>query len=335
MRPPCVTRDARGVRVRALHVSDGDDAAGDGMRRPVVAGRCPAAWASWPATATSGSPARGFRPVARSATICSSCPSRASDPGRTAVLAFAGKAAGPFSESDRLLAATLAAHAGSSLRNTLSFQHEHEIAETFQNALRMEPWPIPGLDVGVCYNPATDAARVGGDFYDLVPLGPGRLMVAVGDVCGKGLSAAAQTAVVRYMLRAYAAEGSPGEALSRLNAAMIAQDDTQPFVTLVVAYVDVARRMFEYAVAGHPRPLVLTGGGQLAVPREGGFPLGLFRGAVYPTNRVVLPEASTVVLFTDGIVDARQGRELFGEGRLLEAMGERLDRAAPELLRSW
>jgi serine phosphatase RsbU (regulator of sigma subunit) len=309
---------------------DGDDAAGEGLRRPAAASSLPGGLSAlagddeW--LAGGGLPAGG-----QAGDDLLVVPLESERPGQTAVLAFADKEAGSFSESDRLLAATLAAHAGSSLRNTLSFQHEHEIAETFQNALRMEPWPMAGLDVGVCYNPATDAARVGGDFYDLVSLGPGRLMVAVGDVCGKGLPAAAQTAVARYMLRAYAAEGSPGEALSRLNAAMIDQDDTQPFVTLVVAYVDVGRRMFEYAVAGHPRPLVQTADGQFAVPRDGSFPLGVIRGAVYATNRVVLPEASTVLLFTDGIVDARHERELFGEGRLLDAVGARLDRPAAEL----
>ena len=143
-----------------------------------------------------------------------------------------------------------AAQLSASLHNAIAYQREHVIAETFQQALLMEPPAIPGIEVGVRYRAATDSARVGGDFYDLVTLGPGKLMVIVGDVCGKSLAAAAQSAVVRYMLRAYAAEGSPGEALSRLNSAVITQTPNQPFVTLVVAYVDVARHMFEYAVAG-------------------------------------------------------------------------------------
>ena len=138
----------------------------------------------------------------------------------------------------------------------------------------MEPPAVPGMEVGVRYRAATDAARVGGDFYDIVSRGPGRLMIIVGDVCGKSLAAAAQSAVVRYMLRAYAAEGSPGEALSRLNAAVIAQTPNQPFVTLIVAYIDVARHVFEYACAGHPRPMVLAGQGVFPVPDEGGVPVG-------------------------------------------------------------
>ena len=236
------------------------------------------------------------------------------------VLVVADRQQGEFDDEDRLLLATLAAQLNASMHNAIAYQREHVIAETFQQALLMEPPAIPGIEVGVHYRAATDSARVGGDFYDLVSLGPGKLMVIVGDVCGKSLAAAAQSAVVRYMLRAYAAEGSPGEALSRLNAAVITQTPNQPFVTLVVAYVDVARHMFEYAVAGHPRPVVLAGRGEFPMPGEGNVPVGIFRGATYPTNRAVLPDDSCVVFYTDGITDARRDGILFGEERLLEAL---------------
>ncbi len=233
-----------------------------------------------------------------------------------------------FDREDRQLLATLAAQLSASLHNATAYQREHAIAETFQQALLMEPPAIPGIEVGVRYRAATDAARVGGDFYDVVTLGPGRLMVIVGDVCGKSLAAAAQSAVVRYMLRAYAAEGSPGEALSRLNSAVIAQTPDQPFVTLVVAYLDVARHMFEYAVAGHPRPVVLAGHSTFPMPEDGNVPVGIFRGAVYPTNRAILPESSCVVLYTDGITDARRDGVLFGEKRLRETIDASLSLGA-------
>jgi sigma-B regulation protein RsbU (phosphoserine phosphatase) len=236
------------------------------------------------------------------------------------VLVVADKQQGEFDNEDRMLLATLAAQLNASMHNAIAYQREHVIAETFQQALLMEPPAIPGIEVGVHYRAATDSARVGGDFYDLVSLGPGKLMVIVGDVCGKSLAAAAQSAVVRYMLRAYAAESSPGEALTRLNSAVITQTPNQPFVTLVVAYVDVARHMFEYAVAGHPRPLVLAGLGEFPMPGEGNVPVGIFRGATYPTNRAVLPDDSCVVLYTDGITDARRDGILFGEERLHEAV---------------
>jgi len=252
-------------------------------------------------------------------------------PQQASTLVVADKQEGAFDDEDRLLVATLGAQLSASLHNATAYQREHAIAETFQQALLMEPPAIPGIDVGVRYRAATDTARVGGDFYDLVTLGPGRLMIIVGDVCGKSLSAAAQSAVVRYMLRAYAAEGSPGEALSRLNSAVLAQIPDQPFVTLVVAYIDVARHMFEYAVAGHPRPIVLAGHGQFPVPGEGNVPVGILRGVVYPTNRAILPDDTCVVLYTDGITDARAGGSLFGEARLHETVLQHLGIPAQEL----
>ncbi len=252
-------------------------------------------------------------------------------PQQASTLVVVDKDRGDFDEEDRLLLATLGAQLGASLHNITAYQREHAIAETFQQALLMKPPAIPGIDVGVRYRAATEAARVGGDFYDLVTLSPGRLMVIVGDVCGKSLGAAAQSAVVRYMLRAYAAEGSPGEALSRLNSAVIAQSPDQPFVTLVVAYIDVARHMFEYAVAGHPRPLILAGRREFPVPGEGNVPVGIFRGAVYPTNRAILPDDTCVVMYTDGMTDARIHGRLFGEERLRKAVAENLQLPAQGL----
>ncbi len=258
-------------------------------------------------------------------------PLESDDPRQSAALVVADKIDGPFDSADELLVATLAAQLDASLHNTTAYQREHAIAETFQQALLLDPPAVAGVDIGVCYRAATEAARVGGDFYDLVTLAPGRLLVTVGDVCGKSLSAAAQSAVVRYMLRGYAAEGSSGEALSRLNSTIITQTPNQPFVTLVVAYVDVTRHMFEYAVAGHPRPIVLAGSGEFPVPGEGHVPVGIFRGAVYPTNRVVLPEDASIVLYTDGLTDARRDGVLFGEQRLKETILANLHLSAPDL----
>lgn len=134
--------------------------------------------------------------------------------GKTSMLVVSGSSDGEFDDEDELLITTLAAQLGASLHNAMAYQREHAIAETFQEALLQEPPFVAGVEMGVRYRAATDAARIGGDFYDLVMLAPGKLMVTVGDVCGKGLGAAAHSATVRYMLRAYVAEGSPGR-LSR------------------------------------------------------------------------------------------------------------------------
>jgi GAF domain-containing protein len=238
---------------------------------------------------------------------------------------------GEFGEDDKRLATTLAAQLSLRLRNVHAFQREHQIAEEFQNALLEPPPAIGGVEFGVRYVPAGQVARVGGDFYDFVRLGPQRFMVAIGDVCGRGLNAAVETAMVRYMLRSYVAESSPGESLARLNAAIGSQAPELPFLTMLVAYVDVARCTFDYAVAGHPRPIVFVEGERVALSEEGGFPIGVFPNSVYPTNRGVLSAASTVVLYTDGLAEARREATQIGEERLVRLMGRHLDRSAQDL----
>lgn len=238
---------------------------------------------------------------------------------------------GEFGEDDKRLATTLAAQLSLRLRNVHAYQREHQIAEEFQNALLEPPPAVAGVEFGVRYVPAGQAARVGGDFYDFVRLGPQRFMVAIGDVCGRGLNAAVETAMVRYMLRAYVAESSPGESLARLNATISAQAPDLPFLTMLVAYVDVARHTFDYAVAGHPRPVVFAAGERVALVEEGGFPIGVFPNSVYPTNRGVLPSGSTVVLYTDGLAEARREATQIGEERLVRLIARHLERPTQEL----
>jgi len=160
------------------------------------------------------------------------------------------------------------------------------------------------------------------------------VLIAVGDVCGRGLQAAVETALLRYTLRAYAQESSPGEALSRLNSAMLAQDSELPFATIVVASLDVRRRNLEYAVAGHPRPIVLAGRRRFAIAQAGGFPISMFPGETYATHRCVLPEETTIVLYTDGLTEARRGGRMLGERGLRETVRRHLDEPAQQLAES-
>ena len=144
-------------------------------------------------------------------------------PDTLAALVFQRLREGSFDNDDGRLATTMAAQLSLTLRNVHAFQREHEIAETFQKALLVEPPLLVGAEIGVKYQAAARGARVGGDFYDILQLSPGRVLIAVGDVCGRGLQAAVETALLRYTLRAYAQESSPGEALARLNSALLAQ----------------------------------------------------------------------------------------------------------------
>jgi serine phosphatase RsbU (regulator of sigma subunit) len=245
-----------------------------------------------------------------------------------------GTVSDTFDEDDGRLATTLAAQLALTLRNVRAFQREHEIAETFQQALLVEPPLLAGAEIGVNYRAAAHAARVGGDFYDILQVAPGRVLIAVGDVCGRGLQAAVETALLRYTLRAYAQESSPGEALSRLNSALLAQDPDLPFATVVLISLDVGRRYLEYAVAGHQRPIVLAGGRRFAIAQAGGFPVSLFDGETYPTHRCVLPEDATIVLYTDGLTEARSDGRMLGEEGLRDALERHLDEPAQRLAES-
>jgi len=253
-------------------------------------------------------------------------------PDMLAGLVFQRARDGSFGEDDGRLATTMAAQLALTLRNVQAFQREHEIAETFQQALLVEPPLLAGAEIGVKYQAATQAARVGGDFYDILQVAPDRVLIAVGDVCGRGLEAAVETALLRYTLRAYAQESSPGEALSRLNSAVLAQDPDMPFATIVLALLDVRRRNLEFAVAGHPRPIVLAGRRRFAVAQAGGFPVSLFPGETYPTNRCVLPEDATIVLYTDGLTEARRdGGPMLGERGLRETIRRHLNEPPQQL----
>jgi len=261
-------------------------------------------------------------------------PVRRQRTGALAALVFERSREDSFSDDDGRLATTMAAQLALTLRNVHAFQREHAIAETFQQALLVQPPLLAGAEIGVRYQAATRAARVGGDFYDILQLAPGRVLIAVGDVCGRGLQAAVETALLRYTLRAYAQESSPGEALSRLNAALIAQDPELPFATIVLALLDVRRRTLEFAVAGHPRPLVLAGRRRFPVAQAGGFPVSMFEGETYPTNRCVLPEDATIVFYTDGLTEARRDGRMLGERGLRETVRRHLGEPAQQLAES-
>ena len=255
-------------------------------------------------------------------------------PDTLAALVFQRSRESSFDDDDGRLATTMAAQLSLTLRNVHAFQREHEIAETFQKALLVEPPLLAGAEIGVKYQAAARGARVGGDFYDILQLSPGRVLIAVGDVCGRGLQAAVETALLRYTLRAYAQESSPGEALSRLNSALLAQDPELPFATIVLASLDVRRRNLEYAVAGHPRPIVLAGRRRFSIAQAGGFPISMFAGETYTTNRCVLPEEATIILYTDGLTEARRDGHMLGERGLRETIRRHLEEPAQQLAES-
>ncbi len=234
------------------------------------------------------------------------------------------KMTGEFTENDAAVLVQLARVGAIALQNTREYEREHDIAETLQRSLLPEHIPSPpGTVIATRYFPGASGARVGGDWYDVIPLPGGRLAIVLGDVVGHGLRAAATMGQLRAALRAYAVvDPSPVSVLERLEHLLVAAGDAvEGYVaTLFYAVVDPSSQELHYISAGHPAPVLLSASGE-ATLLSGALtvPLGLGGGPTVVPGTVVLPLGSTLVMYTDGLIE-RRGESLDdGLDRLLRA----------------
>src|ERR1051326_5122926 len=167
------------------------------------------------------------------------------------------------------------------------------------------------------------ALKVGGDLYDFVELAEGLIAVAVGDVSGKGVSAALFAAKVMSDLR-YQAQGqtTASTILTRLNRALSQRNDEGMFVTLALIVIDVRKAHLMVASAGHPLPLVRHATGEVGeIGKTGDKPLGLDEDAAFTQHEYEIDRGDRVVLFTDGVLEAlNRADELYGDARLADAI---------------
>ena len=197
-------------------------------------------------------------------------------------------------------------------------RHEHQIAETLQRSLLSAPAEdaFAGLCVHTEYEPAWKEALVGGDFYDVLALGEGRVAFVVGDVTGKGLAAATHTAEVKFALRAILHEHpEPARALTRLNRFLMQPQPggpELPLVAVALAVVDARTGEAAVASAGAEYPLLLRAGGGAEALRAGGMLLGTLRDAEYEAQTLRLLPGDSLLLVTDGLTEARGGSQFFG-----------------------
>jgi len=255
--------------------------------------------------------------------------------GRSAVLGaltFVSAHARRFDGADLELAHELGRRAGIALENARLYRERTDIAHTLQVALVPDPVPLaPGWDVAALYRPAGEASEAGGDFYDMVRTGDGWLVV-IGDVTGKGARAASLTALARYTLRTAAMlTDDPGAALAALNAGLMRRDDVAYCTAALVALTDDGdRARARVYSAGHPLPVLLQAGVARPLGRSGPL-LGALEDARWPASDAVLGPGDRLVLYTDGVTDARGPRDRFGDERLLELLSS-VDGAAPAAL---
>ena len=230
-----------------------------------------------------------------------------------------------YSDDDLDLAGDLARRAALSIDNARLFADRTHVARVLQRSLLPPELPeVPGVSLAARYRPAVAGSDIGGDFYDVFQTGPDRWSVVLGDVSGKGTDAAVLTGLARHTLRAAAIRAdSPVEVLSALNHAVLAPEYGERFLTL--AYVQMSRTdhgaELVVSSAGHPSPMILRNDGSIdSVGSVGGI-LGLFDDVHIALETVHLFEGDLLVLYTDGVLEARDRHgEFYGEDRLADLM---------------
>ncbi|WP_404869617.1 SpoIIE family protein phosphatase [Kitasatospora griseola] len=211
-----------------------------------------------------------------------------------------------FDEDDAVAAQDLAVRAAITLDNARRYSREHAVAVDLQRAMLAEPGtPHPDLTVAFRYRPAGTGALVGGDWYETVALPDGRTVLAIGDVMGHGIEAAAHMSHYQAMLRAMALlEPTADRLLTRMDGLAGDVHDYRPSTCLAV-YAEPARGRYCFASAGNLPPAVVRPNGEVALlPVEPGPPLGTGQNGYLPSI-AVLPPDHTLLLFTDGLVERR------------------------------
>jgi serine phosphatase RsbU (regulator of sigma subunit) len=197
--------------------------------------------------------------------------------------------------------------AATALYNANMYVARTYLARTLQRSLLPDTLPVlEQLALASAYHPVGEGNEVGGDFYDVftTPLG---CWLAVGDVCGKGPEAAAVTALVRHSIRAFAfVRASPAQVLGAVNEVMLGHSLAQRFATVVLARLDLSSHPVKAVVAGagHPPPILLKSGGTTECPAIRGTMLGVRSGSNVSDLMLQLQPGSTLVLYTDGLLDA-------------------------------
>ncbi len=204
------------------------------------------------------------------------------------------------------------------------------LAHTLQQSLLPPHLPeVPGLELAARYLPAASGQEVVGDFYDVFQSSRSSWGVVMGDVSGKGPQAAALTGLARYTVRAAAMQSRiPSRVLRMLNDALLQQGDADDERFLTVAYANVRPRQSDGPVevtlcsGGHLPPLVHRADGAVELIRQPGTALGLFPEPVLHDRKVRLAPGDSLVLYTDGVTEARRDDHEFGDDGLTAAVAE-------------
>jgi serine phosphatase RsbU (regulator of sigma subunit) len=238
----------------------------------------------------------------------------------------------PLTEETIEAAEAIATQAALAIDNARLYQQQKQFADTMQRSLLPRSRPVvEGLDVGEVYEPSA-RVEVGGDLYDFLALDDGRLAVVLGDVTGHGVDATADMAMAKFVFRSLAREHTePADFLAAANDVICSEIEPGKFISMSYVVVDGMTGTVASASAGHPAPrLVLPDGTTRALDAHG-LVLGIDTGQEYVEARAELPPGASLVLYTDGVVEARRDGELYGDERLDALLAERRELPARAL----
>ena len=226
-----------------------------------------------------------------------------------------------YSAEDLDLAEDLARRAALSIDNARLFADRAHVARVLQQSLLPPELPVvPGAELAARYRASEEGSAIGGDFYDVFQTGEDRWSIVLGDVSGKGTDAAVLTGLARHTLRAAAMQASgPVEVLSALNHAIMAPEYGERFVTLAYVQMVLNPGVAQLVVssAGHPNPIILRHDGTLETVDAVGGVIGLFPDVPIQHEVVELHGGDQIVLYTDGVLEARDAAGAFyGDDRL-------------------
>lgn len=237
-----------------------------------------------------------------------------------------------FSDDDRVTISALTAYTASAVQRALLLQERVDTALILQSALVTTLPDVVGLDLAARYRPAAAREQVGGDWYDALVMADGSTALVIGDVVGHDMKAAADMGQLRTALRTHlhASEGSPSATVEQLDRSLEPLG-IDALATVVVALVQGSR--VRWTNAGHPPPLLIDHAGDVRWLETEISPLvGLAPDLVRPEGEVEIGPGSTLLFFTDGLVE-RRGEDIDdGLARLASSAGARSDLPAARLV---
>lgn len=238
---------------------------------------------------------------------------------RLGTLAAYARDRGAFRDEDLVMLRLFATQAALSVDTAALFGQEHHVASVLRASILPERVAaVPGLDAHARYLAAGKKTEgISGDYYDLFTTPDGRIVLAMADVCGKGVTAATKTSMIKFTVRGMAAAGAgPAAIVTELNRVVSETGLVSDIVTLWVGVVDLQRSSLLYANGGHPPALLLRTDGHTERLGPTGPLLGAIADAHFGEIAISLETGATLLLYTDGVTEARRSKEFFGEDRV-------------------